>query len=126
AKDPASRYQSAQELRLALEQFAAAAGLRTSSTALASYMSALFGDKPEPWLVDDYVPPPDLGVDFDSAPGLAAGSMSNIEDFVNGQSSEAQSSPLMGARKKAITAGELAEAGDASIAHARPPTEGDP
>lgn len=108
AKDPAERYQSAHELRLALEQFAAAAGLRTSSTALASYMKQLFGEKPEPWLVDEYVPPDDLTIDFDGmASGVAAVSDSSIEDFANSNSSAPKSSPLVRARAKALRKGQL-------------------
>ncbi|NVB81774.1 MAG: serine/threonine protein kinase, partial [Kofleriaceae bacterium] len=53
APDPARRYQTADELRLALEQFALAMNLTSSTSGLASYMRKLFGEKPEPWLVDD-------------------------------------------------------------------------
>jgi hypothetical protein len=89
-------------------------GLRTSSTALASYMKDLFGDKPEPWLVDGYVPPEDLTVDFDGghASGLAIVSESQIEDFVNGNGSEPMSSPLVRARAKALKRGERVEDGE--------------
>jgi serine/threonine protein kinase len=48
--DPARRYQTADELRVALEQCAADAGIVVSTSALASHMHKLFGDKPEPWL----------------------------------------------------------------------------
>ncbi|MEO8841750.1 MAG: protein kinase [Kofleriaceae bacterium] len=48
--DPARRYQTADELRVALEQCAADAGLEVSTSALASHMRKLFGDKPEPWV----------------------------------------------------------------------------
>ena len=46
---PEDRYQSADELRLALEHFAASAGLRTSTTALADYMKQQFGERALPW-----------------------------------------------------------------------------
>jgi len=48
--EPSRRYQSADELRVALDQFAANAGMTTSQSTLATYMRKLFGEKPEPWL----------------------------------------------------------------------------
>jgi serine/threonine protein kinase len=50
AVDPARRYQTADELRVALEECAAEAGLVVSTSALATHMRKLFGDKPEPWV----------------------------------------------------------------------------
>jgi serine/threonine protein kinase len=44
------RYATADELRLALDQFAAAAGLTASSSAIGAYMRQQFGQRPEPWL----------------------------------------------------------------------------
>jgi serine/threonine protein kinase len=44
------RYASADELRIALEQFANRAGLTASSSTIASYMKKKFGQRPEPWL----------------------------------------------------------------------------
>jgi serine/threonine protein kinase len=52
ALDPASRYQTADELRVALDAFAIASGMRTSATALGDYMIELFGEQPVPWLAD--------------------------------------------------------------------------
>jgi serine/threonine protein kinase len=52
ARKPSDRYQSADELRAALEGFAEQARLRTSASALASYMKQLFGERPEP-IVDE-------------------------------------------------------------------------
>src|SRR5688572_6299744 len=52
AKSAADRYQSADEMRRALEDFAAAAGLRNSTTALADYMKQRFGTKALPWQED--------------------------------------------------------------------------
>jgi serine/threonine protein kinase len=56
ARDPAERYQTADELRVALERFAIMNNLRSSTTALGDYMKQLFGERPEPWLVDDAPP----------------------------------------------------------------------
>jgi TonB family protein len=56
AVDVEQRYQSAEELRIALDRFATGAGLMTSSSALATYMTQLFGKRPEPWLDTDALP----------------------------------------------------------------------
>jgi hypothetical protein len=50
AVDPNRRFQSADEMRQALDQYAENAGLAVSTSTLASYMKKLFGDKPEPWI----------------------------------------------------------------------------
>ena len=50
AKKPEARFQTAVDLRAALEAFAIDAELRTTSKALADYMGRLFGPRTEPWL----------------------------------------------------------------------------
>jgi serine/threonine-protein kinase len=50
AVDPNRRFQTADELRLALEQFALNANLAASTSAIATYMKKLFGEKTEPWI----------------------------------------------------------------------------
>jgi serine/threonine protein kinase len=57
--DPERRYFTADELRGALDQFAAKASLTTGTSAIATYMRKQFGEKPEPWLELE-------GRDFDS------------------------------------------------------------
>ncbi|MBA2541683.1 MAG: serine/threonine protein kinase [Deltaproteobacteria bacterium] len=70
ANKPSDRYQSAQELRLALEHMAAKLQLPILNTSLADYMKQVFGVRPEPWLDDDE-PEIEIGVDFDgSASGI--------------------------------------------------------
>ncbi len=49
ARNPKDRYQTADELRIALEQYAARANIRNSTTALADYMKAQFGERALPW-----------------------------------------------------------------------------
>ncbi|HSS03486.1 MAG TPA: protein kinase [Kofleriaceae bacterium] len=44
------RYATADDLRVALDQFASSAGLTASSSAMASYLRQQFGQRPEPWL----------------------------------------------------------------------------
>ncbi|TMQ13683.1 MAG: hypothetical protein E6J91_17635 [Deltaproteobacteria bacterium] len=50
ATDRDRRYATAEELRAALDQFAATAGLTASSSAIGAYMRQQFGQRPEPWL----------------------------------------------------------------------------
>jgi eukaryotic-like serine/threonine-protein kinase len=49
APDPERRYFTADELRVALDQFANRAGLTASTSQIAHYMRKQFGEKPEPW-----------------------------------------------------------------------------
>jgi TonB family protein len=49
APDPERRYFTADELRVALDQFANKAGLTTSTSGVAAYMRKQFGERPEPW-----------------------------------------------------------------------------
>ncbi|HEY0250940.1 MAG TPA: hypothetical protein VGC41_05405, partial [Kofleriaceae bacterium] len=49
AKDPAARFQTAHDLRSALEAFAMDHELRTTAKAVADYLVSLFGHRPEPW-----------------------------------------------------------------------------
>ncbi|HMG24961.1 MAG TPA: protein kinase, partial [Kofleriaceae bacterium] len=57
AADRDRRYSSADELRLALDQFAGSAALTASTSAIAMYMRQQFGQRPEPWLELDRQPP---------------------------------------------------------------------
>ncbi len=50
ATDPERRYQTAEELRVALDQFAAKQGLTANAGAIATYVTKIFGERPEPWL----------------------------------------------------------------------------
>ncbi len=60
ATDRDRRYATADELRIALDQFAARAGLVASTSVIAAYMHQQFGYRPEPWLelgareIDDF------------------------------------------------------------------------
>ncbi len=71
AKSPESRYQTADDLRGALEAFGIEAELRTSGKAVSDYMKKLFGARAEPW--HDVAPPAlDGNIDFDQRAGLVA------------------------------------------------------
>jgi serine/threonine protein kinase len=100
APDPERRYFTADELRVALDQFAAKASLTTSTSAIATYMRKIFGEKPEPWLELE-------GQDFDSfdeigeppatesAPGKSWTELAPGEDFRRSTSSiPRQSGPI--------------------------------
>ncbi|HEY0192790.1 MAG TPA: protein kinase [Kofleriaceae bacterium] len=50
ATDPERRYFTADELRVALDQFAARAGLSTASSQVGAFLRKQFGERPEPWL----------------------------------------------------------------------------
>jgi serine/threonine protein kinase len=58
ATDPADRYQTADDLRLVLEAFAGRANLQVSPSKLSDYVKDLFGERPEPWIVDEEPPDP--------------------------------------------------------------------
>ncbi|MEO7092465.1 MAG: serine/threonine-protein kinase, partial [Polyangiales bacterium] len=48
--DPARRYHTAEELRDALDRFAQRQGLSANPGAIATYLTKMFGERPEPWL----------------------------------------------------------------------------
>jgi len=50
ATDRDRRFGTAEDLRVALDQFASSAGLTAGSSAIAAYMRQQFGQRPEPWL----------------------------------------------------------------------------
>jgi eukaryotic-like serine/threonine-protein kinase len=68
AMAPDQRYATAEEMRKALQQFAAEHKIQTSTAELADYMVKEFGHRPEPWLVeDDDAEIEVVDVDFDGA-----------------------------------------------------------
>jgi serine/threonine protein kinase len=66
SRKPSDRYQTADEMRSALESFAESAGLRTSASSLAAFMKKLFGERPEPWTKEAKDSTNETDVDFDS------------------------------------------------------------
>jgi len=72
AREPEARYQTAEQMFGALEQLAIGAEWRTSASALAAFMTQMFGSRTEPWLASEPVAAAVSG-DFDgSLPGLAS------------------------------------------------------
>jgi serine/threonine protein kinase len=72
AKAPAARFQSAYDLRSALESLAIEHELRTTAKAVADYLASVFGARPEPWHAPGgFEPAADNDdVDFDAMHGL--------------------------------------------------------
>ena len=102
AHNPADRFQTANELRNALEEYAINTQLRSSSTALADYMRSLFGSPPLPWEVDDSEPEMEISIDFDrSNAGIVSAPEAAIHRFVAPPAGA--TSPIAHARTKAIT-----------------------
>src|SRR5262249_1046172 len=101
---PGDRYQSADAMRAALEAFADRYSLRTSTSALAAYMKQQFGERPEPWLIDDDDVEMEVTVDFDgSASGLAPPPPESRELLLPDAIDAEAGSPIMKARTKANT-----------------------
>jgi tRNA A-37 threonylcarbamoyl transferase component Bud32 len=121
--DPGDRYQSADEMREALEAFAATKGLRTSTGALAGYMKQVFGQRPEPWLVDNASIELELTVDFDGEETGAAAVPDPAEALaVPSLVEPTPSSPILRARKKVATdANALIRASAVAGAASKPP-----
>ncbi|NVB85407.1 MAG: protein kinase, partial [Kofleriaceae bacterium] len=101
---PEDRFQTADDMREALEDFASMQGLRTSTSQLAAYMKQTFGEKPEPWLVEDDDVEVELTVDFDgSASGLAPAPQAAIDAMTVPDRFDRRSSPIMKARTRAAS-----------------------
>jgi len=98
------RFQTAEEMRTALEQFCVANQIRASSTALADYMRSLFGQKPEPWLADDE-PEMEMTIDFDGTmSGIVRVPEAALKRYAVPTTTPVQpNAPIMKARTKAIT-----------------------
>ena len=97
ARDPADRYQTASEMRAALEQFAKQAGLSASTSALGDWLVQHLGERPLPWEVDELEPIPKLDVDFD---GSAGGAVDAVPVPVHALGTE--SSPIARARSRSV------------------------
>lgn len=65
SRDPGQRYQTADELRTALDGFAEQAGLRPTTAGLVAFMKSLFGTRVEPWLAQSDPNGDSTEVDFD-------------------------------------------------------------
>ncbi len=118
AKKPSDRFQTADEMREALEDLANELKLRTSNGALATYMKQMFGAQPEPWLVDDKAEP-DRNVDFDgSNSGMAQASEDAQKNLAIPDSIEStMSSPIARARRRITSAPPMAMQADGSTRH---------
>jgi len=103
AANPQERYQTADDMRAALDHYASNVGLRTSTTALADFMRKQFGQRPEPWAADDDDCEMEVSYDFDgSASGLVPAPDVARQTFEL-PAVAAPGSPIRRARTKAIT-----------------------
>jgi serine/threonine protein kinase len=127
APDPERRYFTADELRVALDQFAAKASLTTSTSAIATYMRKMFGEKPEPWLdlesqdfdsFDEVGEPPGT----ESAPGKSWTELAAGEEFRRSTSSiPRQSGPIAAVAGSATS--ETSRSSVSRLTGAPPPTD---
>jgi serine/threonine-protein kinase len=115
SSSPDDRYATADHMRLALEDFAANTGLRTSTTTLADYMKTQFGRRVEPWLVEDDEPEIELSIDFD---GSGAGVVQAPEDAAR---SHATTHGIVPAAPLALARGKVFPGAPGSLGEARPP-----
>ncbi len=113
AKARESRYPSAEAMRSALETLAIDSGLRTSTKALADYMQATFGERPEPWRSD--LPTDQAPIVDDDDEGVAA-APEEIMDAI-----DRASSPI--AIAHALAEGNEPDFVDESATVASPPPE---
>ncbi len=92
ATDRDRRYASADELRVALEQFASNAGLTASTSTIAAYMRKQFGERPEPWL--ELIPP--MVGSLDNLPTEAVEELSNASwtEAPRAEGSQFRSTPI--------------------------------
>jgi len=98
SREPEARYQTAELMFTALEQLAITAEWRTSASALAAYMTQMFGSRTEPWLATEPTAIA-VSVDFDGAiPGLASRPVDAGKSAVPTPIASTSSSPIMRAR----------------------------
>jgi serine/threonine-protein kinase len=107
---PDERYQTADELRVDLDRFARKAGLRGSTTDLADYMRQIFGQRPEPWLVEAAELTQEvMDVDFDgSASGAAVVPKREGGRLATGLPTPSPDSPIARVRRRVAPAGGVA------------------
>src|SRR6185436_1887757 len=88
--DPERRFFTAEELRVAVDRFAAKAGLTTSTSAIGSYLRKKFGERPEPWLEledHDSYSFDDLKIPSESAPSNSWNELPNSDELFRRSSS---------------------------------------
>jgi serine/threonine protein kinase len=113
AKTRESRYPSAEAMRSALETLAIDSGMRTSTKALADYMHATFGERPEPWRSDQ--PTDQAPLVLDDEEGVVAAPEEIIDPI------DRASSPIAIAHR--IAEGQEPEFADESATVASPPPD---
>jgi serine/threonine protein kinase len=102
---PEDRFQTAEEMRLALEEFAGHANLRTSTTMLGDFLVKQFGRRTEPWMVDDDEPEIRLDVDFDGPAARPGATENPTKQLVALAKARKTASAMRAARVEAAAAG---------------------
>jgi serine/threonine-protein kinase len=100
--DPSRRYQTADEFRIALEQFALKAQVTSNTSALATFMHKLFGEKAEPWVDITGAIPEDARIDVDGpteaakvSSGHSWSSLGDVEQIAATAQEEAAAVPVV-------------------------------
>jgi serine/threonine protein kinase len=119
APDPERRFFTAEELRVAVDRFAAKAGLTTSTSSIGAYLRKKFGERPEPWLEledQESYSFDDLKIPSESAPSNSWTELPNSDElFRRSSSSIPRQSSQIG-----IISGDPADSGSLE-APAHPP-----
>ena len=79
---PEGRYQTAEQLAVALDEMAMNNIIRVSQSALVGYMKQLFGTRPEPWLVEEgQTEVEGLDPDFDGPAGIVKVTKEQVQNL---------------------------------------------
>ncbi len=108
AKAPEDRYQTAYDLRNALEAFAVDAELRTSAKSVADYLASLFGARVEPWHLAEPAPEADSEIDFDARRGVITTPPHGVE-LIRSLTSQALTPPILLAHEVVAPSGPFDE-----------------
>jgi len=116
---PEDRYQTADEMRAALEQFAVNARISASTTALADFMRAEFGLPDVPWMESE--DEPEMSIDFDgSADGIVVTPAEILAARAASQARRERRTLAPPPSASSAALGEWAESGAATPADALP------
>ena len=101
SRDPAQRFKTAQQLGDALEEVAVTK--RKPVSGLTRYLAQLFGDRPEPWLIEGKAAARDIPVDFGDSAGLVLPPLAATESCTISPSvATVARSPIVRARSRAL------------------------
>ncbi|HEY5923924.1 MAG TPA: protein kinase [Kofleriaceae bacterium] len=93
SREPEARYQTAEDLRAALERFAIDQEIRASNKALADYVTSLFGQRLEPWHEDSEVRA--AAADFDNTAGKGLVAAPEVDAELIAKHASDSTAPIM-------------------------------